>query len=91
MSLPEELVDRITTDAVLLTLYDLNWRPVHEMIKRCLFVKKTNYIFSPEIEFETVRRVESFFSEQVPIYTWTKPHERLNNLYVYGNPFGYSF
>ena len=92
MSLPQELVERITTDAAVLTLYELGWKPIHKMIKSCLFVKRTDNIFSPEVEFETVRRVDSFFSERTPIYTWTKPHERLSNLYVYGNPFeGYSF
>lgn len=92
MSLPTEIVDKITRDAVVLSMYDLGWQPVHDMIKKCLFVKRTGNIFSPEIRFERAQRVDSFYCEKKPIYTWTRPHERLSNLYVYGNPFeGYSF
>lgn len=92
MSLPLELVERITADAMVLRLYELGWQPIHEIIREGLFVKRTDNIFSPEMRFEYIRRVDTFFSERKPIYTWTKPQERLSNLYVYGSPIeGYSF
>lgn len=87
MNIPIEIVDRISTDAVVLRRNDLGWRSVHESIRHGLFVKRTDHIFSPEMGYHSIKRVDSFFCEDRPMYTWTRRHERLGNLYIYGNPF----
>lgn len=92
MSLPTEIVDKNTKDAIVLSMYDLGWQPVHDMIRNCLFIKRTDNIFSPEIRFERAQSVDSFYCEKKLIYTWFRPHERLSKMYMYDNPFeGYSF
>lgn len=92
MSLPQDVIDKIAMDAIILHRDDSGWRDLHRILKGRLFIKKTDNVFSPEIRFERVQRVDSFYSEDKPMYTWTRPHQRLQNLYVYGNPFpSYSF
>jgi len=69
MSLPTEIVDKHTKDAIVISMYDIWWQPVHDMIRNCLFVKRTDNIFSPEIRFERAQRVVSFYCEKKYIYT----------------------
>ena len=34
MSLPTEIVDKITKDAIVLSMYYLGWQPVDDMIRK---------------------------------------------------------
>jgi hypothetical protein len=67
------------------------WIDIHKFINmnRSLFLKKTNTpFFDNDIQFHSIIRTKSFYSENKKIYTWTKRSKLFQNthFYVYGNP-----
>jgi len=71
--------------------YNPIWIDIHNFINmnRSLFLKKTNtQLFDNEIQFHSIIRTNSFYSENKKIYTWTKRSNLFQNtaFYVYGNP-----
>jgi len=62
----------------------------HQIINKPLVVKKTNNIYSDDITFLSIERVNSYYIENNRKFTWLKPWK--GNIFVFGNPFGgYSF
>tara|TARA_X000000950_G_scaffold84029_1_gene105779 strand:+ start:312 stop:542 length:231 start_codon:yes stop_codon:yes gene_type:complete len=69
---------------------------VFENIKteNLLSLKKTTNLFDPDFEFLIIKRVTSFYSENVKLFIWTYLSPLFQNvkMYVYGNPFvSYNF
>lgn len=62
----------------------------HQIINKPLIVKKTNNIYSDDITFLSIERVNDYYIENNRKFTWLKPWK--GNVFVFGNPFGgYSF
>lgn len=62
----------------------------HQIINKPLVVKKTNNIYSDDITFLSIERVNDYYIENNRKFTWLKYWK--GNIFVFGNPFGgYSF
>lgn len=62
----------------------------HQIINKPLVVKKTNNIYSDDITFLSIERVNDYYIENNRKFTWLKPWK--GDIFVFGNPFGgYSF
>lgn len=62
----------------------------HQIINKLLVVKKTNNIYSDDITFLSIERVNDYYIKNNRKFTWLKPWK--GNIFVFGNPFGgYSF
>lgn len=62
----------------------------HQIINKPLVVKKTNYIYNPDIKYLSIERVNDYYIENNRKFTWLKHWK--GNIFVFGNPFGgYSF
>lgn len=62
----------------------------HEIINKPLVVKKTNNIYSDDITFLSIERINDYYIENNRKFTWLKHWK--GNIFIFGNPFGgYSF
>ena len=62
----------------------------HQIINKPLAVKKTNNIYSDDITFLSIERINDYYIENNRKFTWLKHWK--GNIFIFGNPFGgYSF
>jgi len=96
-SIPEDIARSIELQSVVLRRADLGWRPILDLIRKgCVFVKRTSHSEELGIKFGVAKSVDSFYSENEQLFTWThrSPMFRSADMYVYGDPFrhnGYDF
>ena len=61
-----------------------------EIIRQPLAIKKTNYIYPDNVDYESIKRVSSYYIEEHKKFTWLKHWK--GNIFIYSNPFdSYSF
>ncbi len=57
-SIPENIQEIIILDAMLLKKNDIGWKNIHFQLKNSkTFLKRTNYIFDYDFEFEMAKRM----------------------------------
>ena len=61
-----------------------------EIILDPLVVKKTKYIYSDTVNYESIKRVQSYYIKNNKKFIWLKRWK--GDIYIYGNPFNnYNF
>ena len=61
-----------------------------EIISQPLVIKKTKYIYSDIVNYESIERVHSYYIENNKKFTWLNHWK--GNIYIYGDPFkSYNF
>ena len=81
--IPHFLINKIIVDATVLKRNELGWRQINHLInKNILYLRKTNNLYDPNIEFECSRRVTCLVKYERD-YMWLHATNDGGNAYCY--------
>lgn len=81
--IPHFLINKIIVDATVLKRNELGWRQINHLIsKNILYLRKTNNLYDPSIEFECSRRVTCLVKYERE-YMWLHATNDGGNAYCY--------
>ena len=81
MNIPEELQNKIITDAFIMKKNENNWLKIHNFLKSdYLKLKKTNNIYEEYFRYEKIHRTNGCFFVNKP-YTWLNKFRNTNKYY----------